>query len=87
VVEVEVEKVVPRIEKVTVEVMPKGRGWARHLEELVKQIESGLVYDRDLLELSEALGTAKTALEKRPGWQRLLRRQKFVARDRSIFVR
>ena len=86
VVEVEVEKVVPRIEKVTVEVMPKGRGWAKHLEELVKQIESGRVYDRDLLELSEALRAAKTALEKRPGWQRLLSRQTLVPRHRSMFA-
>jgi hypothetical protein len=86
VVEVEVEKVVPRIEKVTVEVMPKGRGWAKHLDELVKQIESGRVYDRDLLELAEALSTAKAALEKRPGWDRMLRRRTHVPRNRSVFA-
>lgn len=86
VVEVEVDRVVRVVEKETVEVMPKGRGWTRHLEELVRQIETGGVYDRDLPGHYEALRTASTALEKRPGLQRLLRRQTLVPRHRSMFA-
>jgi hypothetical protein len=86
VVEVEVDRVVRVVEKETVEVMPRGRGWAKHLEELVSQIESGRVYDRDLPELNDALRTATQTLEKRPGWDRLLRRQALVARHQSTFT-
>src|SRR4051812_23676915 len=47
---VEVEKSVPVVERVTVEALPRGRGWAKHLGELVTQIQAGRVYDRDLPE-------------------------------------
>lgn len=50
IITVEVDRPVRVVERMTVEVQPTGGGWTRQLEELVKQIEAGRVYDRDLID-------------------------------------
>ena len=52
-VEVEKEVVVER--PVEVCVAPRGAAWPDALRELAKQLDRGLVYDRDLLDLEDAL--------------------------------
>ena len=71
---VEVDRPIRVVERVAVEVLPTGQGWLGYLEELTKQIDAGRVYDRDLLELTRKLDAVFRALERRPAWQRLLRR-------------
>lgn len=75
VITVEVEKRVAVVERVKVEISPTGRGWHPQLQELTRQIDAGRVYDRDLLDLAEALEATLRAVEKRPAWQQLLRRR------------
>jgi hypothetical protein len=74
VVTVEVDKPVRLVESVTVETVPRGRGWAEQLEELVTQVQAGRVYDRDLPELARVLEAVSRAIEQRPGWGQLVRR-------------
>ncbi len=64
-VEVEVQVAVTR--EVEVQVLPKGAAWAAALHQLADQIDRGLVYDRDLTALADALEAAKAALRRRPG--------------------
>jgi len=59
-------EVVERRVKVPVPVTPARRDWPGLLEELARQIENGRVYDRDLLDLSDALGTVLEAYRRRP---------------------
>ena len=70
---VEVEVRVPITREVEVEVLPKGAAWAAALHQLADQIDRGLVYDRDLAPLAEALDAAAAALTRRPA-RRMLRR-------------
>jgi hypothetical protein len=81
---IEVERPVPVVERVTVEALPSGRGWAKHLEELVTQVQAGRVYDRDLPEVARALDAISQAIEQRPGWHQFLRRSD-LARHRQSF--
>jgi hypothetical protein len=83
---VEVEKAVRVVERVREEVTPRGRGWTTCLEELANQIQAGRVYDRDLLELAGALDVAAKALEARPGWKQLLRRNAYARRQTSRYA-
>lgn len=75
IVEVEVEKPVrvevevPTIVVKRVEVMPVGRAWAPALEELNRQLERGVVYDRDLPVLVRALDDVIDAVNRRPWWR------------------
>ena len=86
-IEVEVHKVVRVVERVKVEVLPTGRGWPRQLEELAKQVETGRVYDRDLLELAEALQAVLCVVQSRPAWQQLLRRRALASHRLGIYQR
>ena len=64
---VEVEVRVPVTREVEVEVLPKGTAWVAALHQLAEQIDRGLVYDRDLTVLADALEAATAALRRRPG--------------------
>ena len=66
---VEVEVPVTVIKEVEVEVLPKGASWANALTQLADQLDRGLVYDRDLAALAQAVGEATAALARRP-WSR-----------------
>ncbi len=72
VVERQVEVALP------VPVTPARRDWLRLLQELARQIEDGRIYDRDLLDLSDALGTVYEAYRRRP---------RFAADRSSVSVR
>lgn len=50
-----------------------GAGWAEALAELGRDLDRGRVYDRDLRALAEQLDQVFQALQRRPGWSRLLR--------------
>lgn len=69
-VEVEVEREVHVVEQVEVPVTPRGPGWAPALAELARQLDSGRVYDRDLLALAQGLNEVLQALDRRPAWRR-----------------
>jgi len=66
---VEVEVPVTIIKEVEVEVLPKGASWAKALTELAGQLDRGLVYDRDLAALGNAMEAAAAALGRRPPWR------------------
>lgn len=51
---------------VKVPTAPKGAGWARALRDLARQLDTGKVYDRDLLAIIEALNDVQAALARRP---------------------
>lgn len=69
-VEIEVEREVQVVERIEVPVMPKGAAWASALAELVRQLDAGRVYDRDLIALAQALNEVLQALDRRPAWRR-----------------
>jgi len=73
---VEVERIVSRkvVERVEVAAPLGRRDWPAVLAELVDQLERGRVYDRDLVDLATALRGVLKALERRPAYQRLMRR-------------
>ncbi len=54
------------VERIEVPVMPKGAAWASALAELVRQLDAGRVYDRDLIALAQALNEVLQALDRRP---------------------
>ena len=58
---VEVEVPVTVIKEIEVEVLPKGASWANALTQLADQLDRGLVYDRDLADLTAPEGRAMTA--------------------------
>ena len=66
---VEVEVPVTIIKEIEVDVLPKGASWANALTQLADQLDRGLVYDRDLPALAQALDEATAALARRP-WSR-----------------
>lgn len=66
---VEVEVPVTVIKEVEVEVLPKGASWAKALTQLADQLDRGLVYDRDLADLAQAIDAATAALARRPWWR------------------
>jgi hypothetical protein len=51
---------------VAVPVTPARRDWPGLVEELARQIEDGRVYNRDLLDLSDALSTVLEAYRRHP---------------------
>jgi hypothetical protein len=59
-------EVVERRVKVPVPVTPARRDWPGLLEELARQIEDGRVYNRDLLDLSDALNTVLESYRRHP---------------------
>ena len=65
---IEVEKPVTVIEQVPVS--PRGPGWTQALANLVAELDTGRVYDRDLPALGHALQDVIDALERRPAWRR-----------------
>jgi len=67
---VEVDRLVPLVQKVPVNTFPKGAAWPATLVQLVTQVDNGQVYDRDLPALAQALRDVIDALERRPGWRR-----------------
>src|ERR1035437_9051847 len=67
---VEVDRLVAIVQEVPVNTVPKGAAWPATLVQLVTQVDSGRVYDRDLPALAEALQDGIDALERRPGWRR-----------------
>jgi hypothetical protein len=67
---VEVDRPVAVVQEVPVNTVPKGAAWPETLVQLVTQVDSGRVYDRDLPALAEALQDVIDALERRPGWRR-----------------
>jgi hypothetical protein len=69
---VEVDKPAPVIEQVPVS--PHGPAWPHALADLVTELNTGRVYDRDLPALADALGQVLDALDRRPGWSRHPRR-------------
>ena len=73
---VEVEKVVKMdvVQRVEVPLRPSRRDWPALLTELGDQLDRGRIYDRDLGELSTALGVVLQALERRPAFRRRMRR-------------
>lgn len=66
---VEVEVPVTIIKEIEVEVLPKGASWAKALAQLADQLDRGLVYDRDLADLADAIDEATAALARRPWWR------------------
>lgn len=64
---VEVEVPVRIVQEV--EVLPRGRSWSGALEDLVHQLDSGRIYDRDLDDLAAALERVVEALHRRPRWR------------------
>lgn len=80
---VEVEKVVQKevVKRVEVPVRPSRRDWPALLAELTTQLERGLIYDRDLPELTRRLSEVLEVLERRPGYKRIM------ARSRSPWMR
>jgi len=62
---VEVEVPVPVVERVKVLVAPSGAAWPPVLLQLARQIDTGRVYDRDLLALDDALGAVLRSLNRR----------------------
>lgn len=66
---VEVEVPITVIKEVEVEVLPKGASWAQALTQLADQLDRGLVYDRDLADLAQAVDAATAALARRPRWR------------------
>ncbi|NMM23826.1 MAG: hypothetical protein HHJ11_10055 [Phycicoccus sp.] len=67
---IEVDRLVTVVQKVAVNTSPKGGAWPATLVQLVTQVDSGRVYDRDLPALAQALQDVIAALERRPGWRR-----------------
>jgi hypothetical protein len=67
---VEVERPVTVLEQVGIPTTPKGAGWADALHELAHQVDTGLVYDRDLPALLDGVDALVTALTRRPGLRR-----------------
>jgi hypothetical protein len=63
-------RLVERRVEVPTPVTPTRRDWARLLGELVRQLDDGRVYDRDLPGLSVALDAVLGAYNRRP-WARL----------------
>jgi hypothetical protein len=62
-----VEVVERRVEvPVPVLVAPARRDWPGLLDQLARQVDDGRVYDRDLLDLSDALGAVLEAYRRRP---------------------
>jgi hypothetical protein len=59
-------EVVERRVEVPVLVIPTRRDWPPLLDELARQVDDGRVYDRDLLDLSDALGAVLEAYHRRP---------------------
>lgn len=74
VVEVEKPVEVKVVERVAVPLRPTRHDWADLLSTLTDQLDRGLVYDRDLPEVAAHLAEVFRALERRPGYARLLRR-------------
>lgn len=66
---VEIEVPVTIIKEVEVAVLPKGASWAKALTQLADQLDRGLVYDRDLADLAQAIDAATEALARRPWWR------------------
>jgi hypothetical protein len=66
---VEVEVPVTVIKEVEVEVLPRGASWVNALTHLTDQLDRGLVYDRDLADLAQAIDAAAAALARRPWWR------------------
>lgn len=79
---VEIEKVVRKevVQQVAVPVRPSRRDWPALLTQLTDQVERGLVYERDLVELATCLMGALEAIQRRPSYRRHLRRQRGVWR-------
>ncbi len=61
---VEVDKPVPVIEHVPVS--PHGPAWEHALADLVTELDTGRIYDRDLPALANALEQVVNALDRRP---------------------
>ncbi|MEX5718480.1 hypothetical protein [Geodermatophilus maliterrae] len=59
-------EVVERRIEVAVPVTPTRRDWPGLLDKLVRQVDDGRIYDRDLLDLSDALGAVFEAYHRRP---------------------
>ncbi len=59
-------QVIERRVEVPVPITPARRDWPGLLDELARQIEDGRVYDRDLVDLTHALGTVLEAYRLRP---------------------
>jgi hypothetical protein len=59
-------EVVERRVEVPVPVTPARRDWPPLLDELARQVDDARIYDRDLLDLSEALGAVLEAFRRRP---------------------
>lgn len=53
--------------EVEVEVPPKGIEWVAALQQLVEQIDRGLIYDRDLPAVAVAMVAVTDAVGRRPG--------------------
>ena len=73
IVETEVEVTV--VTHIEVPATPRPGDWPRLLADLIEHLDRGRVYDRDLLELAQAINDVLQAMERRPGFQRLLRRR------------
>ena len=65
VLEVEIERRVPVVERVEVRVQPKGAEWPAVLAQLVKQLDSGRLYERDLQALAVSVSEVLDALTRR----------------------
>jgi hypothetical protein len=59
-------QIVERRVEVPVPATPARRDWPGLLAELARQIDDGRIYDRDLLDLSDALGAVLAAYRRRP---------------------
>ena len=66
---VEVDRLVTVVQEVPVTTAPKGAEWPAALAQLVTELDTGRVYDRDLPALAQALADVADALDRRPGWR------------------
>ncbi|PZS32995.1 MAG: hypothetical protein DLM59_07135 [Pseudonocardiales bacterium] len=64
---VEVDVPVTVTETIEIVVPPRGAAWVDALRDLARQIDAGLVYDRDLPAMAEQLDQVRGALRRRPG--------------------
>jgi len=63
---VEVDRPVTVLQEVPVTTVPKGAEWPAALAQLATALDTGRVYDRDLLALAQALANVADALDRRP---------------------
>jgi phosphoribosylcarboxyaminoimidazole (NCAIR) mutase len=66
---VEVDRLVTVVQEVPVTTVPKGAAWPAALAKLAAELDTGRVYDQDLLALPRPC-RRRRRFDRRPGWRR-----------------